>query len=158
MPEVSYVVARDEASAAVKWSHNITVPSAAEAITQAESTSQMAFCIELDDKGLMGPCTVIGGTVEYKAQPASIQRVIDLLKTELQTVGGKLFAQGMVDAVTEAQADSGDGSAIRSLKTTEFVNNLFDIRESTSEDEQYFMDLLTAISLIQTHYKGTRGA
>lgn len=87
---------------------------------------------------------------------ASLQRVIDLLKSELDSVGGKIFAETLLDQITKTKAELGHRDAERSLKTTEFVNNLFDIEKATTENEQYFLDLIESIQVLQRHFEGKR--
>lgn len=84
---------------------------------------------------------------------ASLQRVIELLKQELNTTGGKIFADATLKVMQETRAELGHTNDARSLKTTEFVNNLFDIEVATTEDEQYFLDLIESIQVLQVHFK-----
>ena len=84
---------------------------------------------------------------------ASLQRVIDLLKQELHTTGGKIFADATLHIMQETRAELGHTNDARSLKTAEFVNKLFDLEVATTEDEQYFLDLIESIQVLQVHFK-----
>ena len=82
------------------------------------------------------------------------QRVLDLLRAEMNRVGGVLFAEATIQESLKAKAELGDQAANRALKTGEFVNNLFDIETARTPEEAYFIELVDAMGVLAKHYQG----
>ena len=78
-----------------------------------------------------------------------MMKVIELLRNEMNVVGGRLFASEMERLSTEAQAASGNQDAARQLKVSDFINELLDKPEATNDDEQYLFDLIEAINCLK---------
>ena len=79
----------------------------------------------------------------------TMMKVIELLRNEMNVVGGRLFASEMERLSTEAQAASGNQDAARQLKVSDFINELLDKPEATNDDEQYLFDLIEAINCLK---------